>query len=991
MSFNVENRMEELKKSDIKNYDVAEMTCLEDLNSVGLILVHKKSGARVVVISNDDDNKVFSIGFKTPPFNDTGLQHILEHSTLCGSRKYPVKDPFVELCKGSLNTFLNAMTYPDKTVYPVASCNDADFKNIMDVYMDAVFYPDIYKHPEIFKQEGWHYELENVDGELKYNGVVFNEMKGVYSSPDDVLSRYTFVELFPDTAYRFESGGDPEKIPALTYEEFLKYHKEYYHPSNSYIYLYGNMNVEERLNYLDECYLSDFEKNDINIDSHIEIQKPFEEPKYMVKEYPVTDDESLENNTFLSYNVVVGTSLDAKLYLAMQILDYALVLSPGAVLKQALMDVGISTDVYSSFETSVCQPVYSIIAKNANEEQRELFVKTIEDVLSDIVKNGFNERTIKAGINYYEFKYRESDYGAYPKGLMYYLTMMDSWLYDDTKPFIHVEASETFEQIKKEAEEGLFENLVRDYILNNNHEVVISLVPKHGLLEEMEERETRKLAEYKNSLSREELEQLVKDTKALKDYQDKPSSQEDLEKIPMLKLSDIRREPRKLYNDLKDIDGIKVVHHNLFTNKIAYLMLTFNCMNVPDELLGYIGLLSSTLGLMDTEKYTYPEFTNEIYMNCGGLTTDAAVYRDKVDIHKDSILYELRGKVLFDKIPFILDMIDEMVYHTKFRNYKRLKEIISRSRSRLEAYMMNSGHSLAMNYASAQFSSAAYYSDLMRGYRFYELVQKLDSNFDELKEDIAEKLETLVKLIFTRDNLIVSITTDDEGYDKFAEAFVSFEGKVNDEHRKPEERHFEIENVKTAFTSSSQVQYVARCGNFAGDGMSYTGALKVLKVIFSYDYLWNNVRVKGGAYGCMSGATRNGDFYMVSYRDPKLRETNLIYEEAADYIEKFSVSDRDMVKFIIGTIGEIDTPLTPSAEGIRSFTHYFCNTSYEMLKEDRLEVLDADVESIRALAPLVRTAVDQNYLVVVGNQKEIESNREMFDVIRPLYIGDDKE
>ena len=434
--------------------------------------------------------------------------------------KYPVKDPFVELCKGSLNTFLNAMTYPDKTVYPVASCNDTDFKNIMDVYMDAVFYPDMYNREEIFKQEGWHYELEDVDDDVKYNGVVFNEMKGAFSSADDVLSRYTFNSLFPDTVYCHESGGDPAVIPTLKYEDFLKYHKEYYHPSNMLYYImYGDMDVDERLKYLDEEYLSDFDAADVDIHADIPLQKAFDKPVYETKPYAITDDEPLEDNTYLSYNVVTGTSVDAKLYLAMQILDYALVMTPGAPLKQALIDAGISTDVYSSFETSLYQPVYSIVAKNANEKDKDAFVKIIEDVLKELVKNGINERTIAAGINYYEFKYREADYGPYPKGLMYYLTMMDSWLYDESKPFIHIEAGDTFKELKEDAKKGYFEKLIEEYILNNNHKSVIGLVPEYGLEKKKEEEEARKLSEYKKTLSEDELKALVKDTKALKEYQ----------------------------------------------------------------------------------------------------------------------------------------------------------------------------------------------------------------------------------------------------------------------------------------------------------------------------------------------------------------------------------------------------------------------------------------------------------------------------------------
>lgn len=982
---NLDKRIEEVEKMDLSRYELIKIEKLKDLDSVGLLLKHKKSGARLAVITNEDENKVFSIGFKTPAFNDTGLQHILEHSVLCGSRKYPVKDPFVELCKGSLNTFLNAMTYPDKTVYPVASCNLQDFKNIMDVYMDAVFYPAIYEKPQIFKQEGWHYELEAVDGELQYNGVVFNEMKGVYSSPDDILSRYTFVSLFPDTAYRFESGGDPEVIPTLSYEEFLDYHKNYYHPVNSYIYLYGDFDVQERLDYLDREYLGDFDKNEVSIDSSIALQKPFDKTVDEVHSYAITEDEPLEDNAYISFNKVVGTTLDKKLYLAMQILDYVLIMAPGAKLKQALIDNNIGTDIYSSLESSIYQPIYSIIAKNTDISKKDKFLEVIGNVLNDIVENGIDSRMVDAAINYYEFKYREADYGAYPKGLMYYLTMMDSWLYDENKPFIHIEAGETFEEIKREKDKGLFEAIIKEYLLDNTHTSVISLVPERGLEEKLEEKEAEKLAAYKAALSKQQLEEMVNDTAALTAYQDEPSSQQDLETIPMLELKDISTEPAKLYIDKKQIASVDVIHHNMFTNKIAYVMLAFDCKNVPDELVPYIGLLSTTLGLMDTEHFTYTELTNEININCGGISTDAAIYTDNKDLDLYRIMYEVKGKVLYEKMPFLLDMMKEIIYTTKFDDYKRLKEIIARVKSRLETSMTNSGHTVAMLSGMAQFSPTGYYSNMMRGYGYYELIQKLDSEFETRKEDIAAKLNTLVGYIFAKENLIVSFNADDEGYKSFIEPMEKFAGELKTTDYKPAERQFSSVNEKMAYTSSSQVQYVARCGNFCKAGYKYTGALKVLKVIFSYDYLWLNIRVKGGAYGCMSGFSKNGDAYMVSYRDPNLKKTNEIYEGAAQYLRNFNVSDRDMLKFIIGTIGDIDAPLNPAAKGVRSFGAYICNSDYESMKKERMEVLTANVESIRALAPIVEAAVSQDYFCVVGNQKTIRDDADMFDKIQPLF------
>ncbi|SEW41387.1 insulinase family protein [[Clostridium] fimetarium] len=967
----------------LDKYELLEERKLEDLNSTGLLLKHIKSGARVVVLSNDDENKVFSIGFKTPPYNDTGLQHIIEHSVLCGSRKYPVKDPFVELCKGSLNTFLNAMTYPDKTVYPVASCNEVDFKNIMDVYMDAVFYPNIYTKPEIFKQEGWHYELEDADSLLEYNGVVYNEMKGAYSSPDEVLSNYTFISLFPDTCYSKESGGDPKKIPQLTYEEFLNYHKNYYHPENSYIYLYGNIDIQERLDYLDEEYLKEFDR--IGMDTQIGLQKPFNKMVTKVSEYAITEDESLDNNSYLSYNVVVGTSLNPKLYLAMQILDYALVMAPGAKLKQALIDKGIGTDIYSSYESSVYQPVYSIIAKNANEAQQQEFIETIKEVLSDIATNGIEERAILAGINYYEFKYREADFGAYPKGLMYGLQMMDSWLYDESKPFIHIEAGKTFDMIKEESKHGLFENIIKEQLLGNNHASLIVLLPKKNLTEKMETAVEEELQKYKALLTEEKISTIIKDTKDLEIYQDEASSQEALETIPMLAIDDIKKEAAPLYIDKKRIADIDVIHHNMFTNKIAYTLLSFDCKNVPEVLIPYVGLLSSVLGFIDTKNFSYAELANEININSGGISTSASIYTDSNDLSKYAIKYEVRTRTMYEKVDFAFNIIKEILFDSKFTEYKRLKEIVSTVKSRLESSMTNSGHSVAMLEAMAQFSETGYYSNLMRGYKFYKLMEMLESDFDNLKEDISHKLSSLVKLIFRADNMLVSYTANEEGYEKLTQPMTQFVSQLEKDILEVAIRQYKQVNVKTAYTSSSQVQYVARCGNYVSEGFHYSGALKVLKVIFSYDYLWINVRVKGGAYGCMSGFNHNGDSYFASYRDPNLAKTNKIYEEAPNYIRKFTVSDRDMVKYIIGTIGEMDTPMNPSAKGMRSFGAYVSNVSYEDMQKERDEVINAKQEDIRKLADLIESVIKQNYFCVVGNAKQINDEKKMFDMIQNLF------
>ena len=477
---------------ELQAYELVESRKIKDIQSEGILLRHKKTGARVALLSNDDENKVFAVGFRTPPENSTGVPHIIEHSVLCGSKEFPVKDPFVELVKGSLNTFLNAMTYSDKTVYPVASCNDKDFQNLMHVYLDAVFYPNIYQEKKIFMQEGWHYEMEDLDSPLTYNGVVYNEMKGAFSSPDEVNDREMMNSLFPDTIYGVESGGDPKVIPELTYEQFLDFHRRYYHPSNSYIYLYGNMDMAEKLEWIDEHYLSKFDR--LEIDSTIKMQKAFDKPVTIHKEYPIMEGESLDNNTYLSYNIVVGTALDKELCFAMQILENALGSASAAPLKLALIHKNIGTEVYTEYSNGIYQPIFSIVAKNANENQKDEFVATIEDELKRLVKEGIDKKSLLAGLNYYEFKYREADFGSYPKGLMYGIWMLESWLYNDNMPFDMLETVEVLKDLKAKIDTDYFEQLIEKYLIQNNHKSILVVSPKEGLTAKTEQELAEKTA-----------------------------------------------------------------------------------------------------------------------------------------------------------------------------------------------------------------------------------------------------------------------------------------------------------------------------------------------------------------------------------------------------------------------------------------------------------------------------------------------------------------
>ena len=961
---------------------------LEDLNGTGTVCRHKKTGARIAIISNEDDNKVFSIGFRTPPANSTGVAHIIEHSVLCGSKNFPAKDPFIELAKGSLNTFLNAMTYPDKTVYPVASVNMQDFKNLMHVYMDAVLYPNIYSRKEIFEQEGWHYELESEDGELRYNGVVYNEMKGVFSSSESLIFRLIQNSLFPDTAYGVESGGDPDFIPELSYEEFLEFHRTYYHPSNSYIYLYGDMDFEERLEWLDEEYLSHFDR--IGVASEIKMQKGFSSARELTGYYSLGEEEDARDNTYLSFNTVIGNSMDKELGLSFQILDYVLLQAPGAPIKQALLDAGIGKDILSGYEDEILQPFFTVIAKNSEESKKDRFIGTIRDVLSKLMAEGIDEKSLRAAINFYEFKYREADYGQFPKGLMYGLRVMTSWLHDDSKPFLHLKDNAGFAFLKEKIGTGYFENIIKEYLLSNTHSSVVILKPQAGLNAQKEGELKKKLADYKATLSNLQIRNIVADTAHLKQYQSEPSTSEELEKIPMLTREDMTREIKPLFNEEITVDGVRVLRHNIFTNKIAYLELLFDIREVPKELLPYLSLLSLVLGYVDTENYSYLGLSNEINIHTGGISANVKSFAVKGSTDIYYPVFDLSAKVLYDKLPEAFRLMEEMLYHTKLEDKKRLKEIVDEMKSKMQMHFSSSGHSAAVDRACSYYSVHGLFKETTAGIEFYKFLEDLSDNFAAKADTLIAKFSELMQLIFAKDKLLISITADEEGFRLFKEKLPSFAGLLK-EHVAAVSTMEQVQSelipqVKNeGFKAAMQVQYVARVGNFMKAGYRYTGALKVLKTILSYDYLWNNIRVKGGAYGCMCGFSGvDGDAYFTSYRDPNLRETNRIYEGISDYVGSFSADERELTKYIIGTFSTLDTPLTPLSNGKRSLTMYLAGITEDDLQKERDEILNVTVDVIRSLHDTVKSVTDAGYLCVIGNESKVVENKDMFNEVKTL-------
>ena len=967
---------------DLAEYEILDEHRVEDVQSDGFILRHKKSGARIAILSNNDDNKVFYIGFRTPPEDETGVPHIIEHTTLCGSKKFPVKDPFIELAKGSLNTFLNAMTYPDKTVYPVASCNDQDFKNLMDVYLDAVFNPNITKYEEIFKQEGWHYELTGKDDELKINGVVYNEMKGAYSSPDEVLSSQIYRSLFPDNTYSKDSGGNPEYIPKLTYEAYLDFYHKYYHPSNSYIYLYGDMDVVERLEWLDKEYLSLYDYKKVN--SEINKQPAFDEIKNVEAQYSITMDDSQENKTYLSYNRVVGDTLDEMLYQAFDVLDYALVSSPGAPVKQALIDAGIGDDVYGSYDAGILQPVFSFVAKNANASQADEFESIIENTLKEVVKTGINKEALLAGINSSEFKFREADFGQFPKGLLFGLNCLDSWLFDDMKPFIHLECLGTFAKLRKAVDTDYFEKLIQEYLLDNTHGSSVTVKPKRGLGNEREEALAKELSDYKASLSDEEIKKLIEDTEHLKKYQEEPSSDEDLRKLPMLTRADMKKNAMPFSNIEDELLDVKVVRHDIESNGIDYISFLFDAGDFAQSELGYLGFFTNALGLVSTEKYSYTDLANATNIYTGGISTGTASHPDIKDRNNFVFKFEVKLKVLEKNLDKALELMEQMLLSSDFTDTKRLGELVAQIKARLQANLSSSGHLVAAMRSMSSFSRYALYQDELKGIAFYRSICHIEKELSDSPKSVSDKLAAIAKKLFARNRMLISFTGNNEAYGNAKPSLEKVIAGFDKMSAIGNQAEVHFNTAKEAFIDASQIQYVAKTGDFICEGYEYTGALRLLRIILSYDYLWINVRVKGGAYGCMNTFLRSGESYFVSYRDPNLSDTLDVYDRIPEYIKSFSPDERDMTKYIIGTFSALDTPMNPEAKGSRSLSAYLEGITYEQIQKERNEILNAQPEDIRRLADLVEAVLKKDSICVIGNENMIKESAGLFENVEKL-------
>lgn len=970
-------------------YELINGEWVEEVNSFVLTLRHKLSHARVLIFSNEDENKVFNIGFRTPPKDATGVPHIIEHTVLCGSKNFPAKDPFVELVKGSLNTYLNATTYPDKTMYPVASCNDKDFQNLMHVYMDAVFYPNIYQYQEIFRQEGWHYELESREGDITYNGVVYNEMKGAYSSEESVLERFIMNSLFPDNTYGQESGGDPRCIPELTYEEYLDFHKKYYHPVNSYICLYGNMDIEERLEFMDKNYLSAFPA--ISVDSVIPLQKPFTERKDLTKAYAVAKDADCTEKTYYAYATAMDITLNQEVCRAFELLAYVLVEMPGAPLKQALLDAGIGSDIDVDFCDILRQSYFAITTKNAKKGQREQFYQIIRQTLEKLAKEGVDRKALEAAINGIEFREREADFGSFPKGLLYSIRTFKTWLYDDEQPYAALSYSKYYDFLREQLKTDYYEQLIRKYLLDNPHAVLVEMVPEPGLAAKAEEETAEKLRKYKESLSEQELDELIANTKALKEYQETPTPKEILEKIPMLRREDIGKKVQPFYNEEREIAGVKTIHHNIDTNDIIYLRFFFDMQELQDYV-PQISFLSTLLGYMDTKKHTYTEFDTETNFYTGGISSDVDIYCQNHDSDSYQLKFEVRTKVLRSQLKAALELMAEMMFETVFDDKKHLREVVAEGRSRLKVRLLSSGHQVAAGRTTACFSKSAWLNDYSVGIGYYSYLAQLDEHFEEEEKKLVKGCRALLAKMLCREGLLVSVTGNEKAYAAlekelpvFLEKLRAFEAEAKEEAFCDELERFvpAPHTVQEAFTTPAEIQYVAAGGSFA-DIPHNAGALRVVKHLLNYDYLWNEVRVKGGAYGVACQFNREKEGFFTSYRDPKLSATLDVYKGAAQYLENYTAEEREITKTIIGTISGMDTPLTPNMKGRRSISAYFTGMRLEELQEERDQVLHCSQEDIRSLAPVIKAVAGEGNICVIGNEQKIEQEKELFEEVHSL-------
>lgn len=956
---------------------------IKENHSTAYLMEHIKSGAKLLYLGNEDNNKVFSISFRTPPFDDSGVAHILEHSTLCGSRKYNLKEPFVELVKGSMNTFLNAMTFPDKTMYPVASTNEKDFCNLMDVYLDAVFYPNIYDNKYTFLQEGWHYDLTKIDDELTYNGVVYNEMKGVFSSPDSLLEYESMKKLFPDTPYKFESGGHPDAIPSLTQAKFEKFHKTYYSPQNSYIYLYGDLDIIKTLDYLNKEYLSNFDKDDIKVNSKIDIQKVPNDLTDICATYPVNLGSPVKNKTYFDWSFVIGEKKDILTSVAMKLLESILLEINAAPLRLAIIKEGIATDVSGSYTSGILQPVFSIKASGTDKKNIEKFKEIITNELKNIVEKGLDKSLIESTLNLFEFQLREADFGTYPKGLIYAIDCMEEWLYEEN-PLESFKYEEVLIKLRKGINTNFYENLIEKYLLNNKHNIFVTLEPEEGKEEKDLSVFSKKMKKTKEQFSEKELSDFIKDRKVLKEKQASPDSEKDLNSIPILDIKDIKKTVEPIEYDVKEEATKTFLSYPQFTNNITYINCQFDMTGINPEILPYAYFLSDIIGKVNTSDYSYQELSTLIAKNTGGINIAISISSDYKSTQNYTIKSRVTGKVLTKNIKDFFEILESITLRTSFDNKTRIKELVNEINTDLESQLFN--HGLAL----AKIRLESYYSNASRalekgGLSYYSFIKNLVNNFDEEYDKLIKNLEALKRICFHSNNVLFAYSCDEKDLEKIytvGEKYLNLLPETEINSNKPIIIKSNLTNE--AFATTGKVQYVIAGGDFRSLGFEYTGALKVLQTILGYEYLWTKIRVQGGAYGAGVNFNVNGSCLFNTYRDPKLAESLEVFKGIPNYLKTLNLSERELAKYVIGTISSMDKPLTASLKFERAVISYKKGISTEDRQKTRDEILNVSLIALRKLADLVEGVLNTNLHCVFGGKTIIEKNKTIFNEIIDL-------
>ncbi|KAL3690174.1 hypothetical protein R1sor_016483 [Riccia sorocarpa] len=957
-------------------YEVISEQFLDEYNSTAILYRHQKTGAEVMSVSNSDENKVFGIVFRTPPKDSTGIPHILEHSVLCGSRKYPVKEPFVELLKGSLHTFLNAFTYPDRTCYPVASTNLKDFYNLIDVYLDAVFFPRCVNDVQTFQQEGWHYELNDPSEDITFKGVVFNEMKGVYSQPDNILGRASQQALFPDNTYGVDSGGDPTVIPDLTFEQFQEFHRKFYHPSNARLWFYGDDDPNERLKVISE-YLDSFEPSSSAKESEVAVQKLFGEPKRIIEKYAAGEGSETGKKHMVAINWVLSDEpLDLETELALGFLDHLMLGTPAAPLRKALMESGLGESIVGGgIEDELRQPQFSIglkgVAGEKTAEVEELVFKT----LSRLVEEGFTAEAVEASINTIEFSLRENNTGSFPRGLSLMLRSMGKWLYggDPFEPLRFAKPLEAFkERIAKEGVKGVFSPLIQRYILDNRHRVTIELQPDTEKGARDEAAEAEKLAKVKASMTPEDLAELARATEELRLKQETPDPPEALRVVPSLLLKDIPKEPISVPITVGQINGTTVLSHDIFTNDVLYTEVAFDMSTIKADLLPLMPLFCQSLLEMGTKDMDFVELSQLIGRKTGGISVFPFVSSVRGKEKPLSYLV-IRGKAMASQTSDLFNLMRIILKEVQFNDKQRFKQFVSQRKSGMESRVVGGGHAVAATRMDGMLNIAGWVNEQMGGLSYLEFLRSLEKRVEEDWPAVSQSLEAIRTAVLGREGAVVNMTSDETILQR-AEPHVSsfldaFSKSTGDKTCTWNTR---LSAVNEGLVIPTQVNYVGKAANLFDSGYKLDGSAYVINKYIGNTWLWERVRVSGGAYGGFCDFdTHSGVFSYLSYRDPNLLKTLDNYDGTVDFLKNLELDNDALTKAIIGTIGDVDSYQLPDAKGYSSMVRYLMGITEEERQQRREEILSTSVEDFRNFATNLEYVRDNGVVVAVASADDI--------------------